>query len=185
MAPRDTIDDNTAGPGAWPAQESESRQRKFFDETRLRDALRQLAEGINALHQSGKLHRDIKPPNVLVTAEGRVVLLDFGLTADLESLADSMRSTARSSGRSATCRRNSRRAGRSRRPATGTASGSCCYEAMTGRLPFGGSPDEVLIAKQTQSPPSPDSLVVGLPEDLVRLCVALLDRDPPETTDGP
>ena len=36
------------------------------------------------MHQSGKLHRDIKPPNVLVTPEGRVVLLDFGLTANLE-----------------------------------------------------------------------------------------------------
>ena len=45
-------------------------QARLFDETRLRDALRQLAEGVDALHQSGKLHRDIKPPNVLVTARG-------------------------------------------------------------------------------------------------------------------
>src|SRR5262249_29224541 len=36
-----------------------------FDEGRLREALRQLAEGVEMLHQSGKLHRDIKPPNVL------------------------------------------------------------------------------------------------------------------------
>src|SRR5581483_8818269 len=38
---------------------------------RLRAALRQLVDGLEALHGAGKLHRDVKPSNVLVTSEGR------------------------------------------------------------------------------------------------------------------
>ncbi len=54
------------------------------DERRLRRCLWQLVEGVAALHRCGKLHRDLKPQNVLVTDEDRVVVLDFGLIAELQ-----------------------------------------------------------------------------------------------------
>jgi serine/threonine protein kinase len=164
-----------AGAGAGP---------RLFDEARLRAALRQLAEGVEALHQSGKLHRDIKPTNVLVTPEGRVVLLDFGLTADLERTGRH-RSPDRQVVGTLAHMSPEQAAGLAITTASDWYSvGVMLYEALTGSLPFVGTPQEVILAKRTRAPVLPGALAAGLPEDLVALCGALLDRDPSRRPTG-
>ena len=58
------------------------------------------------------------------------------------------------------------------------------YQLLTGRTPFQGSLPQVLRDKQQCDPPAPCSLADGVPEDLDRLCVDLLHRDPAARPDG-
>ena len=114
----------------------------------MRPALRQLAEGVHALHEMGKLHRDIKPSNVLVTDEGRVVLLDFGLVEDINPelhetlLAGTPDYMSPEQGAQSKISKAS----------DWYSVGVMLYQALTGRLPFRGKFFEVMTQKQTREP---------------------------------
>lgn len=146
---------------------------------KLRTALAQLALGVARLHAAGKLHRDLKSSNVLVTPDGRVVVTDFGLAAPARAMDGRA-----PSGLVGTVPYMAPEQGADQpvSPASDWYSvGVMLYEALTGRLPFersSGSMWDYLRLKLERDPPPPSAVVHGLPADLNDLCVALLCREP-------
>jgi len=164
------------GPTSQAAPESLSvprlRGASPADIERLRPALLALVEGIQALHDAGKLHRDVKPSNVLVTPHGRVVLLDFGVATQLRRGADEADSEV-----VGTARYMAPEQAVDEPPTTASdwySVGVMLYEVLVGRPPFVGSNVEVLARKSLGEPPAPSLCVTDVPEDLDALCVALL-----------
>ncbi|MCO4773360.1 MAG: serine/threonine protein kinase, partial [Deltaproteobacteria bacterium] len=142
----------------------------------LRDRFGQVAEGIAALHAASRLHRDVKPSNVLVSDTGRAVLLDFGLVAELQgdlvTLEDGI------AGSVPYMAPEQVRGGELTPAADWYAFGAMLYEALVGHPPFTGPLADVFRAKQTASPTPPSELIAHVPADLEALCLALLHRTP-------
>src|SRR5262249_6293051 len=146
-----------------------------LDVTRFRQATAQLARGLYALHRANKVHCDIKPGNIRVSSEGRVVLLDFGLVKDLQ--LDELSPDGALIG-TVEYMAPEQAAGQTVGPAADWYSvGVLIYQALTGRLPFQGKPTEVLERKRSGEAAPPIEGTCAPPE-LAELCMQLLHPDP-------
>jgi hypothetical protein len=154
------------------------------DLPRLIDALGQLVDGVLALHVSGKLHRDLKPSNVLVTADGRVVLLDFGLVASVDPLQVDQTHERAAVGTPAYMAPEQAADRPLDEACDWYAVGVMLYEALTGRRPFQGTSEEVMRRKQVELPPAPHAIDARVPPDLDALCLRLLALAPEGRPEG-
>jgi len=153
-----------------------SQDRGRLDAPRLRSAFLQLALGLSALHAAGTVHRDLKPTNVTVTPQGRVVILDFGLATD--SAARGPHSGEAIVGTVAYMAPEQAAGIRVGPEADWYAAGVMLYEALTGVLPYQGSAFEVMSNKQRDPPTPPHRIDVTAPDDLSALCMQLLSIEP-------
>jgi tetratricopeptide (TPR) repeat protein len=156
-----------------------------IDADRLRDAIRQLADGVQALHGAGKLHRDVKPSNVLVTHEGRVVLLDFGVGAEIAQGRGGDAPDEEGVVGTVAYMAPEQAAGDPPTMASDWYSvGAILYEALTGRPPIVGTTSEVLRTKRSFDAEPPSVVSPQVPADLDALCTALLQRSPTARPSG-
>jgi hypothetical protein len=150
-----------------------------FDEPRLRAAFAQLAEGLAALHARGLVHRDVKPSNVLVATGGRVVVLDFGVVADVSERGDGA-----VVGTAAYMAPEQAAGGAVGPAADWYALGVVLYRALTGRLPFCGTRAALAVEKVTYEVTPPMAVAPDVPADLDALCRDLMRVDPAARPSG-
>jgi hypothetical protein len=144
-----------------------------LDPARTAEVIAQAAAGLQAAHQAGLIHRDIKPGNLLVGPDGTVKVADFGISHAVG--AEPMTGTGLLLGTPGYLAPE-RVAGGPATPATDLyALGVVAWECLAGRPPFTGSAFEIALAHRDQELPRlPD----GAPPALADLVAELTARDP-------
>jgi len=148
----------------------------------LPDALNYIDQVLNALsyaHQQNIVHRDIKPGNMMLTPQGVVKVMDFGIA---RSDADRTLTLAGTSLGTVNYMSPEQVKGESTDPRSDLYSvGICLYEMVTGKKPFeAGSDYSIMSAHVKDSPRPPVDLQPGIPPALNEIILMAIAKNPPE-----
>jgi serine/threonine protein kinase len=152
------------------------RANSFRDLDQRLAIFRDVLIGVRAAHAIGIVHRDIKPLNIMVTGEGRAVVMDFGLAGEAEKVAageeGSLLGTPayiapeRLLGETADHRSDI------------YSLGILLFEITTGQLPFSGDLQQLVDQHLHQQPPRPREVNSRLPESMDRAVAKMLAKSP-------
>jgi diguanylate cyclase (GGDEF)-like protein len=146
-------------------------------ESRVLSVASDVASALDAAHRVGLVHRDVSPRNIVLRADGRAVLIDFGLATQTGTRQpeDVLVGTVTYSAPEQT--------GMVRRPVDRRSDlyslGAVLFECVTGRPPF-QAPDAGEVVRMHAVTPAPDvrSIEAGVSVQLSRIIARLLAKDP-------
>jgi serine/threonine protein kinase len=139
----------------------------------------QILGGLEAVHDTGIIHRDLKTPNIMVDAKGRVRLMDFGL-AKQRSAAEGAAATAigQVMGTPEFMSPEQVRGERADFPSDIYAMGIVFYEMFTGEVPFKGSAAETMVNHVHKAVPFDGPVGSRIPPALVPVLQQALSKAP-------
>ncbi len=138
-----------------------------------------VALALDHAHEAGFVHRDVKPGNIMITSDGRVLLTDFGIAKGLQSPDADLTSDNIMMGTAKYLSPEQVRGKKLDGRADLYSLGLVLYECLAGRVPFLGETDaDTALARLQRDPTDLARLRATLPTALVTIIHRLLARNP-------
>ena len=139
----------------------------------------QIAEGLSEAHRLGVVHRDLKPRNIIIDKDGNARIMDFGIARSVSSKGITEKGIMVGTPEYMSPEQTEMIEVDHRSDIYSL--GIVLFEMLTGRLPFEGeTPLSVAVKQKTEPPPRPEELNPQIPDDLSRLILKCLAKDPAE-----
>jgi serine/threonine-protein kinase len=152
--------------------------RKILPEKAL-EMTQQVLDALQYSHQAGIIHRDIKPANVMLTAAGRIKVMDFGIARAVADTSASMTQTAAVIGTAQYLSPEQARGETVDNRSDIYAAGCLLYELLVGRPPFqGDSPVSVAYQHVREIPVAPSHLDPVITPEMDAITLKALAKDP-------
>jgi len=138
--------------------------------------VRQIGEALRSAHKHGVIHRDIKPHNIMITADGHVKVTDFGIARAVTS--STLTNTGAMVGSVHYISPEQARGGFVGEKSDIYSLGVVLYELVTGEVPFSGESMFSIALKHLQEPvPSPREVNPEVPVEVERIILKAMSKD--------